>query len=126
MNKVYTPEGMPTLRSYEKEMNGIWKRLQSVRFMNYDKPKAYNKTAQQIAFPVGTIVFHGRGLGSLGLAKVVSHTPAGNAKLDNGDVLKVVRTSWGEHSGIDIHGATHKAHSYACRRYYIAIPTENA
>lgn len=122
MNKVYTPEGMPTLRSYEKEMSGIWSRLQAVPFFKFDKPKAHNKASMEIAFPVGTIVFHRSRLGSLGLAKVVAHTPAGNAKLDNGDVLKVVRTSWREHSGIDIHGETHKAHSYACRRYYIAIP----
>ncbi len=121
MNKVYTPEGMPTLRSYNDEMNGIWKRLLDVQLMKYDKPKAHNKAQMQIAFPIGTILFGANRSGGA-LAQVVAHTPAGNAKLDNGDVLKVVRTSWGEHSGIDIHGETHKTHSYACRRYYIAVP----
>lgn len=114
------------MRSYTNEMNGIWKRLQALPIgLRFDKPKAHNKAQMEIAFPVGTIVFHGRHTGFTGLAKVVAHTPAGNAKLDNGDVLKVVRTSFGETAGLDIHGETHKAHSYASRRYYIAIPTKN-
>ena len=116
MNKVYIPEGMPTLASYTNEMNDIWTCLQRLPWTtNPTQRKKVEKDRLNIAFPIGTVVFL---QDSRRLARVVEFTKAGNPKLDNGDILKFVATM--NHTCLRIEGRTKKG--WDGRTYHIAIP----
>lgn len=116
MNKVYIPEGMPTLASYTNEINDIWTCLQRLPWTtNPTQRKKVVKDELNIAFPIGTVVFL---KDSRRFARVVEFTKAGNPKLDNGDILKFVATM--NHTGLRIEGRTKKG--WDGRTYYIAIP----
>lgn len=127
MNKVFTPEGMPTLHSHKSDINNVWNKLVGLgTAITKDEEKERNKKAIEIAFPIGTVVF---GLHCGKLRRVVEFTKSGRAKLDNGDVIKKV-DFWNRgdrFGGIVINGRCNKSKfAFRAPEFVICIANEIA